>query len=491
MARFSALVLLAAACGPKAPPPAPVAPPPPAPPAHRTSAPAPLAARPFVLPEAARGRLSNGLEVVVVENHEVPMVYVTLVHRAGSIADPPSAPGTASMAWDMLNEGAGGLSAEALSLASRRLGASIDTDAGLDAGLASMSALKVNLAPSLDLFAKVLLQPDFPARDFKLLQDRRVSDLKAARQDPGSIAGRVWAAVNYPEAYGGRLSSEAAYRKMTPAQLKAWYTSHVGPQDAILLVGGDTTLAEVQPLLEARFGKWAPPKKPAKLPKAPGAEAFASATEPTIFLVDKPGAAQSVLRVGQFVPPATAPTAAAFTLADLAVSGEFTARVNMNLREDKGWTYGAYSGVRYDQGPGLWAVRTNVVTPHTADAIAEIRKEITASLADRPVTADELAAARGGLLGTWPLGFQQPGTLLSSTSDIWLYGYPADWVSGFIARHEAPDLAAVNAAWKAAIDPARFRAVVVGDAASIQAPLEALGMKVVRVDTDGKPVAVK
>ena len=172
-----------------------------------------------------------------------------------------------------------------------------------------------------------------------------------------------------------------------------------------------------------------------------------------------------------------------------AVGGQFTARINMNLREDKGWTYGARSATRHNFLPGLWRVGANVVTPHTADAIVEIQAELEGALGDAPVTEQELAAARGGLLGTWPLNFENPQYLLQQHVAIWRYDRPDDWVSGRAARYQAASLEAVNTAFRENISPDKMIFVIVGDAATIEGPLaEQTGLPIVRIDADGRPV---
>ena len=270
--------------------------------------------------------------------------------------------------------------------------------------------------------------------------------------------------------------------------MKKWWQVHLAPAHSMLLVGGDITLDEAIPLLEARFGAWKDPRRVARHDK-PAVDALPSFEQSTIFLVDQPGAPQSVVKGGLFVGDELGEDWPAFDLANLAVGGQFTARINMNLREDKGWTYGARSGTAHNYLPGLWSAGGSIVTPHTADAVVEILAELNGALGDKPVTADELAAARGGTLGTGPLSFDTPGYLLDETASMWRYDRPDDWLSGRISRYEAVTLEQANAAFKARIDPSKLIFLVVGDAATIAGPLaEQTGLPVVRVDADGRPV---
>ncbi|MBA2321489.1 MAG: insulinase family protein, partial [Deltaproteobacteria bacterium] len=220
--------------------------------------PGPLAAPKFKLPPTVTKTLSNGLRVVVATNPEVPLWDVRLVFDVGGFADPAGKEGLASVTFDMLNEGAAGMTAEDLSRELKKLGSTVWTGADEDGAVASGTGLTRNLAPTLDLLAKVVLQPDFPAGDWAVLQRQRLADLAAAKQDPVGIMARVTPKVIYGDTYRGRLVSEASLTAITPEDMKAWYAANVGPQNAILLVGGAVSADALVPLLEARFGTWKP-----------------------------------------------------------------------------------------------------------------------------------------------------------------------------------------------------------------------------------------
>jgi zinc protease len=480
------LPALVMACGPKEPPAPPVVAPPPVP-AYRTTQPGPLAERPFTLPTSQEATLSNGLRVVLVEEHEVPLVYVHLTSTMGSWTDPDNKPKLASATLDMLNEGAGGRDAAALSTALRTLGATLNTGASKDGSSISLDVMKKNLEPALDLMADVIIRPEFPKADWDLMRKKRLASLSESRESASGMAARAWNHMLYGDSYIGRLSTDAGYAAISTRDMKKWWSIHIVPQHSILLVGGDITLEEAVPMLEARFGKWKGPRRVAKH-DAPSADALPTFEESTIFLVDKPEAPQSVVRGGLFVGKKTDADWPAFNLANMAIGGQFSARINMNLREDKGWTYGARSGVRHGYLPGLWSASGNIVTPHTAEAVAEIIKEINEAREARLVTDKELSAARGALLGTWPLEFENPGYLLGETAEMWRYDLPDDWLSGRIARYRAVTLDQANAAFQAHVDPAKMVFVIVGDAAVIKEPLAALGLPVVMIDADGRPV---
>jgi zinc protease len=489
LSQSSLLLLLALVGCPKKEEPVVVAPAPApaAEPAWRTQAPAPLSPRAFQIPPLSEAKLSNGISVVVVENHEVPIVYVRLVIEAGSFTDSPKKPGVAAFAMDMLNEGAGKLDAAALSRELRKLGSGVSSSAGLDGAAIGAQSLKDKLEPTLDLLALIALKPSFPAAELELKRKQTLQDLTSERNDPGRIADRVWRARMYGPQYEGVLQSEASVKQIKLADLKAWYAAYVRPENARIYVGGDTTLAEILPMLEARFGAWKGQGKAGPLQK-PVAGSSIRPDKTTIYLADKPGAAQSVVSVGHPIPDRRAPDHTAFQLANRVIGGQFTSRINMNLREAKGWTYGSRSDSDYNYAGGMWSVSANIVTPHTAEAISEILRDLSQAHGERPITEAELEAARSSYLGGFPLGFENPGQLLGQTQDIRRYGLPETWTASFPDRVRAVTLADAQASWNGRVNVGQLAIVVVGDAALVAEPLTQLGFPVVRVDTDGQPV---
>lgn len=455
--------------------------------AWRSEAPAPLAPRPFAVPDASTATLSNGLSVSVVSNHEVPKVYVTLAFRDGGWTDPADKPGLASVSMDMLNEGAGDLSAEQLSLALRRLASDLGTGATSDGAVITLSTLKKNLEPSLDLLALVLTKPTFPASEWDILRNQRIADLRTELEDPGALSRRAFWRTLIGPTYMGLFPTEAGYQAMAVDDMRAWTAQHLRPHRAVAMVGGDITLAEAQPLLESRLAGWTA-TGPATALTPPAASALRAPEKSTIYLVDKPGASQSVLRFGRPVGDRTAPDAAAFEMANDAIGGMFTARVNMKLREEKGYTYGARSYAYSSYLPDVWMTNTNVRADVTVPAISDVLAILSSSIADSPVSAEELENARGSALGSFPLQFETPGDLLGGLTGIWRYGLPSDWIKGYPDRVRAVTVDSANAAWKARIDPNKLIIVVVGDAASLREGLASLNLPVVELDRDGNPV---
>ena len=443
--------------------------------------PAPLKAPTFTLPELEQGKLSNGIPVLVSNNSETPLVTVQIVFNAGEWnTDNPQ---LANAAMDMLTEGAGDYDAAGLSAEQRRLAASLGSYAGLDGSVISLSSLEKNLDESLGLLDLIASNPTFPTKEWKILQRQYRQQLQAQQQDPNAIADNLFKSLMYKGEYAGRSTTLEDIDAITQKDMMAWYKTNIHASNATIYVGGDTTLDEVLPLLEARFADF--PTADNSLPDFPSAASMAEPIPTTVHLVDSPGASQSVIYAGQFVSERTDDSADELYLANLAVGGLFIARINMNLREDKGWTYGARSGISYNHLPGLFKVRTSVVAEHTADSLSEILKELRDSQGDRPILQEELDAARGYILGTDPIRYESPSYLLSQMIQVGRYNLPTDWYSTYNDKLRGASLETVQEVWNGTVDPNQLTVVVVGDAASLKAPLLELGLPVVEMDAQG------
>lgn len=488
-----ALTLLVG-CPHEVPPaPAPVeAPPAPAEPAlapTRLIAPTPSAPRPFTLPQAHVGNLSNGVAVYVVENHEVPLVTVRMTFRGVGLADPPGKEGLAAVAASLMNQGAGSYNAEAWDKELRKLGTSLGFGAGSENATAELTSLTRNLGPSIDRLKDLVLAPRFDAGEWQLLARRTEDAVKSRRSDPASTAGWVLDKVTWGDAYKGRKLDESTLARMTTKDMLAWHHKFLIPQHCAIFVGGDTTLTEILPMLDARFGGWKAVNGSGKLPTvvAPAAPAVT-----TLTLVDKPGAAQSVIVGDAYVGKPSDPSYFPLMVANYGMGGQFMSRINLNLRENKGYTYGARSGIGYDLGGTQFSTSAPVVADKTVPALAELMKELRGPAADAPITDAEVKNAEGGILLSRPLKFEQPGYLLGQLEQVWTYGLPPDWISGYEARVRAVDPASAGAAWKASIPLDHLRFVVVGDMATLRAPLteqaRAWGWAVEERDVDARLV---
>lgn len=489
-----ALALLAGCPHPA--PPAPVAPPPPAEPAApalaptRLSAPAPTAPRPFTLPEAHVGNLSNGVAVYVVENHEAPLVTVRMTFRGVGLADPPGKEGLAAVAASLMNQGAGAYDAEAWDKELRKLGTSLGFSAGAENATAEMTTLTRNLGPSIDRMKDLVLAPRFDANEWQLLARRTEDAVKARRSDPASTAAWVLDKVTWGEVYKGRKLDEASLKRMTTKDMLAWHHKFLVPQHCAIFVGGDTTLNEVLPMLDARFGGWKAVNGSGKLPVVTAPPAPATTT---LTLVDKPGAAQSVIVGDAYVGKPADPAYFPLVVANYGMGGQFMSRINLNLRENKGYTYGARSGIGYDLGGTQFSTSAPVVADKTVPALVELVKELRGPGADAPITDAEVKNAEGGILMSRPLKFEQPAYLLGQLEQVWTYALPPDWITAYESRIRAVDAASAGAAWKSSIPLDHLHMVIVGDMASLRAGLteqaHAWGWTVEERDVDGRPVA--
>jgi zinc protease len=446
-------------------------------------APEPLEARPFNVPQTQEFTLSNGIPVVLLENHEVPLFSIQLVLGVGSYLDPEGQEGLASATFDMLNEGAGEMDAAEISRKLRLMGSSVGAGAGLDGSAISASGVVRNLDATLDIWSAVLRAPSFPAEDWEIMQRRKVANIEASRKDPNSVAGRVLYRLFYGDAYAGRSSSVESVSSIDTAGMRAFYEGYVGPAQATILVGGALTKEDVLPALEKAVGDWKVDVEEGDLTVS--VPAIESAT---MYFIDEPGAAQSVIQTAQTVGNRTDDDYFPFAMASRALGGSFVARVNMNLREDKGYTYGARCSAGYRHGPGMWSCSTSVRTDATGPSLVEIKKEIDEALDARPLTEDEIGAAKSSVTNSYPRQFETTGSLLGQQVTIQRYGLNPDWVASYVPNVRGVTADAANAAFQDRITPDQTIWLVVGDKETIFDDVVALGLPVVELDREGNPL---
>lgn len=446
--------------------------------------PEPLKPRPMQIADPEIGKLSNGIEVRVASNHEVPLFEVRLVVGVGSYADPVGKEGTTLLAFDMLDEGAGNRDAAAIATELKRLAGDVGSSAGPDSGTVAAAGLKRNLEPILDVWTDVIRRPTFPEKEWSIVQNRVVSGLELASEDANEIARRAYRRLVWGDGYIGRSATKETVGGLQRTDVQAFYGKHVGPDNAIILVGGDVTLAEILPILEKRLGDW----KVDGFQEVPVVAETARADGEVIYLIDKPGAAQSVVRGVTTI--GTLEDADVFDLmvGNYMFAQDFTGRVNLNLREDKGYTYGASCMPIYIHGPGVFMCNTSVRTDATAKSLIELRKEVADVLGSRPMTDQEIATAKDSMAFGWPTGFETTGRLLDLEFEIWRYGKPEDWAAEYIPNVRKVTPASANAALKKALVPAQMFWLVVGDKAVIREELRALGLPVLELDRTGRPL---
>jgi zinc protease len=437
-------------------------------------------------PAIQRATLSNGLEIVLAERHTIPVVQFQLMVDAGYAADQFGRPGTASLAMDLMDEGTQRRTSLQISEELALLGASLGTGAGLDAATASLSALKENVDASLDIFADVVLHPAFPENEFQRLKRERLARIQQEKAQPIGIALRVFSTLLYGQghAYGNPLTgsgTEASVEGMTRDDLAQFHTTWFKPNNAKLLVVGDITMAEIQPKLERLFRDWRRGDVPQKN-LATVSQKDASA----IYIFDRPGALQSMIIAGHVAPPQSNPDEIAIEAMNTVLGGEFTARINMNLREDKHWSYGAQSLFWPAKGQRPFFVYAPVQSDKTAESVAEIRSELAAIGGDRPATAEELDRAKASETLTLPGRWETAGAILGSIEQIVAYGLPDDYFATYPGKVRALTLSDINRAAGAVLHPDKVVWIVVGDRAKIEQGLRDLGFGPVReIDADG------
>jgi len=444
----------------------------------------------LIFPPFQRATLSNGVKVVLAERRGLPLVRLRLeVRGAGFSSDATTARGTAAFTMGMLDEGAGDLDALALGDRIDSIGAQVSARATLDTASLDLSALKENLEPSLTLFADMLTRPRFDDKELERVRAQWLASLKQEKAQPQQLSRRLVRPLMFGDShpYGvppngnGTEKSIAAIKR---DHLSAWAKAKLRPDAATLIVVGDTTLAELQPKLEKALATWKAPASPLAVAAIPVAKL---PPKPRVFLVDQPGAIQANIVVAQVVPSSTDPSALEFEIANSVLGGEFSSRLNMNLRENKHWAYSAFSGVADALGQRTWAAGVAVQIDKTAESVKELRKEIAQfALGKVPASAVEVTKIQSTEIRGLPGFFETAAAVIVTISDIVRFGRPDDWPAKRVGRIQGLTPAKVNAL-APTLKPASLTWVIVGDLKKIEAPVRALKLGEVKVlDADGK-----
>lgn len=445
----------------------------------RSAPPKPTAPPALKLPPVQKHKLSNGLEVWVVEQHEVPMVQVNLIVRAGSAADPAGKFGVAAMTASMLDEGAGGKSALELADAVEFLGAALSTTSTFDYSAVRLSTPVSRLSDALPLMADVVTEPSFPAHELERLRKERLTRLLQARDDPAALIEMAFPRLVFGDKhrYGTPAGGgEAEVKAMTLDDIRAFYQAYYRPEHATLLVVGDVTAANILPMLERTFGAWKPAGaggKPAPLPAA------AQLAKRRIYIIDKPGAAQSQIRIGWVGVPRSTPDYPTLQVLNTILGGSFTSRLNTNLRETHGYSYGAFSGFEERISPGAFAASAGVQTDKTAEALREFFNEFAGIL--KPIPNDELEKAKNYVALGFPAEFESTADLARKLEEQVVHSLPDEYFPSYIRSVTQATGAGVEKAAAQYIQPDKFAVVIVGDRTVIEEPIRALKLGPVEV----------
>jgi zinc protease len=453
--------------------------------------PTPGTPRPYDFPNVTSTRLDNGLTILVSDLSGRPLTSATIVLPIGAGDEPPDEGGAAVLAARALTEGTERYDAVGLTEASERLGASIHADSGWDATSISVDVPTTRLAPALELLAEVLLRPTFPPDEVDRLREERLNDLLQAQADPRRRADEAFIDTIYTrEAPYHRPSggTKETVERLDADVLRRAYARTMDPSRATLVVGGDLGGQDVVAMVRDLLGDWAAPSA------SNGSGAVRSVDTPAakerrIRVIHRPGAVQTEIRIGHPGLPRRIPDFHAVSVMSAILGGLFNSRLNMQLREAKGYTYGASAGFDMRRGAGPFsaraAVNTEVTIPAILDTLAELER-----MRDTPVTDAELTAARDFLVGVFPLRFETPGAVVGALGGLAVHGLPLEELIDYRSRIESVDVDAIAAAARDHLQVDQAAIVLVGDADAFGAELEAAGLGPVEVQRDEGPVAL-
>jgi zinc protease len=446
----------------------------------------------LTLPAPTRAKLSNGLQVVVVERHNAPVVDFTLIADTGFAADSIAKPGTARLSMLMLQEGTKTRNSVAIAERAETLGANLGVGSSLDRSFLRMNALSSKLGESLDLYADLLMNPIFPAKELDRLRGQTLATIQQEKVNPAASIQRLLPKLIYGEghAYSNPASGTGtveAVTSLTSAELAAFYKRWVRPDNAVLLVVGDTSLAKIQPMLEQRFAAW---RAPAEAKPVKTIATVQLPAKPRVFLINRTGAEQSQIMAASVGPTRADPKHIQFVAIETLLGGNFVSRLNLNLREDKHWSYGAGARVTDAVGQGMFRAGAGVQTDKTAESMFEIRKELRDLLTTKKTDDAELKFTKDSIAISLPGNNETSTEIAGSYGEILTFGLKDSYWNDFVGDLTALTPAQVNAVAGDLIHPEALTWVIVGDLAKIEKPVRALNFgEVTVVDADGKPVA--
>ena len=444
----------------------------------RSKPPAPGPPPALKLPPIQKRALANGLPIWIVEMHEVPVAHISVLVKAGAGADPAGKYGLANFTAAMLDEGAGTRNALALADAIEFLGASLTTGSTFDVSSIRLHTPVAKLDDALQILADVVLRPSFPESEMERLRKERLTRLLQTRDQPAALASASFSRLVFGprHRYGTpNLGNEASNSEMTTGDLKTFYRSFYQPQTAHVLVVGDVTADTILPKLERALGSW---KNAGAAPK-PSLPDAAQHPARQIYLVDKPGAAQSEIRIGVVGVARNTPDYFVLDVLNTILGGSFTSRLNTNLREQHGYAYGASSVFDMRLAAGPFVASAAVQTDKTVESLREFFKELDGIR--KPVPGDELAKAKNLETLGFPAGFETTTGMAGNLSELVIYSLPDSYFAEYIPKIQAVTAADVERAAKQYLVTDKFAVVVVGDLATIEQPIRDANFGPVRI----------
>jgi predicted Zn-dependent peptidase len=430
-------------------------------------------------PRITHTKLSNGIPLEYVQRTTVPVTQVALAFDAGSAADAPNARGLAATTMGLLDEGTSKLSSQQFAEAEERLGADVSSSNGGDRSYVMLNALSPNLLPSLDLMNEVVKDAAFRQDDIDRIKAQSLTAIAQQQKDPTRVANRLLPSVLYgtTHPYAGPPGGDpAAIARFSRADLIAFRDRWLRPDNAKIFIVSDRPLSEIEPLIEARFGHWAPPAA------AKGVKTFTAPpprpTAPKILLINRTGAPQSSIVGGQLLPVDPKGDIVALDTANDVLGGTFLSRLNMDIREAKGWSYGVNGDFSVSEHAVPYVVAAPVQADRTGDALAALNADISQFLSTSGVTQEERERTVANSVNRLPGQFETSGSVLSAMMTMDALGRPDNYYELLAPKYRAQTTASLDQAARAAIDPKGFTWIVVGDAAKIRPQLEKLGMPI-------------
>jgi zinc protease len=453
---------------------------------ERSKLPEPGPAPEIKFPDLQKAQLKNGLKIILAERHSIPVVNFNLVVDAGYAADQFALPGTSKLTMEMIDEGTKKRTALQISEELSLLGASLGSGSDLDVSYVSLSALKNKLDESLDIYADVILNPSFPEEDFKRLKAQTLAAIQREKVTPTSMALRVFPKILYGEnhAYGNPMTgsgTEESVKKITREDLIKFHQTWFKPNNSTLVIVGDVTLDEILPKLEKLFDGWKPGNVPVK-----NISEVSHKENSVVYILDRPGSLQSLIFAGHIAPPSNDPDDIAIEMMNTIFGGAFTSRINMNLREDKHWSYGASSFLMGARGQRPFVVYASVQTDKTKESMIEIKKELEQIKTIKPPTEEELNKNKQNEILALPGTWETMRSVLGSIVTIVKYNLPDEYYQKYPQKLQQLNLDDVKRATDRVIQPDKLVWVIVGDRSKIEKGIRELGYGEIHfVDSDG------
>ena len=438
----------------------------------------------FTLPPIEKTKLSNGLEVWMVQQNELPIVSMNLVLKTGTANEPDDRTGVAGLTTSLLDDGTKTRSAVDIANQLQSIGAFVNAGGSWDSTNVTLQTLTKNLDKALDIYADVIVNPTFPEKEFTSLRGRSLVGLRQQKANPNAIANIAYNKVLYGNHPYGRDSTEATLNAISRDDLVKYYESTFKPNNGVLIVAGNFDKTALKSKLESAFSGWK--SGDVSLKSLPPAKQL---DKTGIYLVDRPNSAQSVVSIGQIGIDRMNPDYFPVVVMNSILGGAITSRISMNLREDKGYTYGANSGLQYRRGAGPFRAGGDIQTAVTKEAIIEFMKELNGIRGEIPITAKELDYNKQSLIRRFPSAFETVGGISGQLSNIVVYGLPDSYFNDYISKVNAVTLDDVNRVAKQYLDPSKMAIVIVGDRKVIEPGLKELGFGITILDADGNPVS--